>query len=572
MKKIFVIILSVIALAGCTLEEKVISSSEPSTYYQTVPQCISGLNGCYIPLRSIYSSGDYFEACEVASDLIYHTTASYYDGHCDYTQSIPRFGSSLWSNCYLGVMRCNAMFAAIERAPFEESEKKPLYAECEILRAFYYYLLTINFGNVPYYFEEVTDANNDRISQLPRMDATELRDILIKNLEHWLIDEQALPLIKTYAPENEYRIGAMVGFVIAGKLAMWNKDWDKAILFFDEVIKVYGCPDPDGNLVPLEMLMGYKLKDVMFRVRYAEESIFELPAYDKDYGLKVTHGIASRCSPFRRSTIVEGGDISGDDDESIVDDTVDTSKKDDMYDGIRIPEMGKEMRTTDPYKVSKYMYNTLMKYNSGDKRRAVYDPNKFSLDEINEVEDGGGWLAWCYAGWGPEEDMNTVPRHMMWFATTKSATGRPLLGDKFWCPGMVYTQDSNNKKIFRLAHVLFDMAEAKMRMGQWEEANGYLNASRKRAGLQELAFYTEEEFMEELQKESARELFGEFTRRHNLVRWGIFYDQILKYSDDTRLKDNLREAPCREYYPIPDVQIVLSNHNLDNNEYAKYGM
>ena len=121
MKKIFVIILSVIALAGCTLEEKVISSSEPSTYYQTVPQCITGLNGCYIPLRSIYSSGDYFEACEVASDLIYHTTASYYDGHCDYTQSIPRFGSSLWSNCYLGVMRCNAMFAAIDRAPFEES-------------------------------------------------------------------------------------------------------------------------------------------------------------------------------------------------------------------------------------------------------------------------------------------------------------------------------------------------------------------------------------------------------------------------------------------------------------------
>jgi len=95
MKKIFVIILSAIALVGCTLEEQVISSSEPHTYYQTVPQCLTGLNGCYIPLRSIYANGDYFEACEVAADLIYHNSNSYYDGMCNYTQSIPRFGNTI---------------------------------------------------------------------------------------------------------------------------------------------------------------------------------------------------------------------------------------------------------------------------------------------------------------------------------------------------------------------------------------------------------------------------------------------------------------------------------------------
>ena len=51
MKKILVLILSVATLVGCTLEEKVISASEPNTYYQTVPQCKTGLNGCYIPLK-----------------------------------------------------------------------------------------------------------------------------------------------------------------------------------------------------------------------------------------------------------------------------------------------------------------------------------------------------------------------------------------------------------------------------------------------------------------------------------------------------------------------------------------
>ncbi|MBQ5689989.1 MAG: RagB/SusD family nutrient uptake outer membrane protein [Alistipes sp.] len=586
MKKILVLILSVATLVGCTLEEKVISASEPNTYYQTVPQCKTGLNGCYIPLKDLYRNADYFETCEVAADLIYHNTDSYYDAMCRYSQSEPRFGNTIWTQSYRGVMRCNAMYASIERSPLSEEEKAPLLAECEILRAFYYYILTINFGDVPYYWDEVTDANNDKIAQLPRMSADDLRAQLMQNLEYWLIEKQALPYIKTYAPENEYRIGAMVGFVLAGKLALWNKDWDKAIEYFSYIEQVYGCADSEGGYTPAQSLLGYSLKDVMFRNRYTAESIFELPAYAKDYGLRVTHGLASRCTPSRSSTQVEGGDVGdGGDDVEMEDDTVDLSKKDDMYNGIRIPSLGAEARTTSPYRPTWYMYKTLMPYNSKDKRRSVYDANKWSSDEIVEVEGGGGWLAWCYVGWTQDENMDTVPAHMIFFNDTKKKgekSGQPFLGDKFWCPGMVYNQDSNNLKIFRFAHVVLDLAEAYMRMGDWDKANGYLNATRQRAGLDPLTLYSEEEFMEELQKESARELFGEFTRRHNLVRWGIWYDQVVnhacypnssgttKYNCD--IYTHVQPYPCREYYPIPDQQIVLSNYNLSNPEYEKYGL
>ena len=297
MKKILFLILSVAALVGCTLDEKVYSSSVPETYYQTVPQIKTGLNGCYIPLKSLYGNGDYFEVCEVATDLIYHNTDSYYDAQCYYTQSLPRFGSSIWNQGYLGVMRCNAMYVAIEKAPLSAEEKAPLFAECEILRAFYYYILTINFGNVPYYFEEVTDANNDKIAQLPRMSADDLRAQLMQRLEHWLIDEQALPYIKTYVPSNEYRIGAMVGLFLAGRLAMWNRDWDKAIKYYSYVEEVYGCADSEGGYTPDQSLLGYAIKDLMFRNRYIEESIFELPGYAKYLGLRVTHQLASRCTP-----------------------------------------------------------------------------------------------------------------------------------------------------------------------------------------------------------------------------------------------------------------------------------
>ena len=580
MKKIFVIIFSALALASCVIEEEVISSSKPSTYYQTVPQCITGLNGCYIPLRSLYSNGDYFEACEAAADLIYHTTASWYDAHCDYTQSTPRFGSTIWNQGYLGVMRCNAIYAAIERAPLTEQEKAPLLAECVVLRAFYYYILTINFGDVPYYFEEVTDANNDRIATLPRMSAKDLRTILMDELEYWLLEKQALPYIKTYDPANNYRIGAMVGLVIGGKLALWNNRYDRAITFLEPVERVYASHaysvDEEGkeHYAIEDVLLPYPIKDIMFRNRYTAESIFELPGYAKDYGFKVTQSLSYRCMPSRKSNVIEG---SEDGEIFEEDETEDLSVKSDIYDGISIPELGENARTTTAYRPNPYLYQTLMPAKSTDKRRAVYDPIAADSKEMVEIEDGGGWLAWCYKGRPVvlnKVDMSQEPG-IHFFGRTKKSSGEPYLGDKFWCPGMVYTQDSNNLKIFRFAHVILDLAEANMRVGNWDEAFKYLNATIKRAGLinkLEGGHTDEDLFMKALQDESARELFGEFTRRHNLVRWGVWHDQIAKYSKDSRLKTNVAEAPCREYYPIPDTQVILSGYNLRNEEYEKWGM
>ena len=73
-------------------------------------------------------------------------------------------------------------------------------------------------------------------------------------------------------------------------------------------------------------------------------------------------------------------------------------------------------------------------------------------------------------------------------------------------------------------------------------------------------------------------MFGEFHRRHSLVRWGIWHDQIVNHARSTSetakcdIVNYVSGYPCREYYPIPDQQIVLSNYNLDNKEYSKYGL
>ena len=87
------------------------------------------------------------------------------------------------------------------------------------------------------------------------------------------------------------------------------------------------------------------------------------------------------------------------------------------------------------------------------------------------------------------------------------------------------------------------------------------------------------DLFEEIQNEYARELFGEFQRKHDLVRWGIWYDSVMKYNvgptadggeNNTALGKNIK--PCHEYYPIPSDQITYSGGALDNDEYNRYGL
>ena len=94
--------------------------------------------------------------------------------------------------------------------------------------------------------------------------------------------------------------------------------------------------------------------------------------------------------------------------------------------------------------------------------------------------------------------------------------------------------------------------------------------TRNRAGLGDYVFRTNVRLQEEIRLERARELFGEFQRKFDLVRWGIWYKSVVEYCDYGTLLNNV--LPCHRYYPIPDTQVVYSKYNLDNNEYAQYGM
>ena len=250
--------------------------------------------------------------------------------------------------------------------------------------------------------------------------------------------------------------------------------------------------------------------NVFFRNKNTPESILEIQHLYKLGGISYTSNLAVRAIP--RLTVVDGKPY---------------------YDGVLIEELGVYAQTGASARPCEGFVQSQPR--NGPDRRA----------EVN--------MAWGYGG----KDF------------TGARATRPYLGPKFWCPNMQSSQDGNNYKLYRYADALLMKAECLFGKQDYETACDYLNKTRTRAGLPEFTDTTPEALMAEIRAERGRELFGEFQRKFDLVRWGIFYETVKEKSSYASLKNNV--LPCHRYYPIPDTEVAKSKYVLDNKEYEEYG-
>ena len=143
MKRFIYILCGLGILCGCSLKEEVLSNSTRDTYYKNEVQVRTGLVGCYTQARNIYASTGFWQMTECTTDLISMSVSTQYNANCDVSPSRPGVATTVWSNGYTGVMRCNEMIDVLtESTDFTEEQKLPWIAEAMIMRAFYYYILT----------------------------------------------------------------------------------------------------------------------------------------------------------------------------------------------------------------------------------------------------------------------------------------------------------------------------------------------------------------------------------------------------------------------------------------------
>lgn len=494
--KYILLILTAWLTASCSLQEDTEGFSTPGDFYKTKTQCQSAVNSCYIPLKNLYTY-KMMIATEGVTDLMYIASGTQ-DAQLDISPSQPRFGADMWTYGYRGVMYCNMAVTGIENSTIDEKDRHSLVAEAKVLRAFYYYLLTSFFGDVPFYTDDVSDHEVlDRVAKLPRMSAEATRTALIEDLESCL---GALPLIRTSEAAGN-RAGAAMGHMLIAKLAMWNKDYDKALEAIAVLEQIYG-----------DDLSVYPVSDIPFRMKNTPESIFEVQHTYTAGGLIYTSNVASICMPYPRNS-------------------------DNVYSNVVIEELGDAATTWSPLRPNSFFYGNLMPEGGEDLRRDMQ-----IITEWNGVK----------------------------FTSGDAIVTRPFMGPKFWCPDLKAAYDSNNYKVFRYADAVLMAAECYCALLDKDKAMEYLNKVKRRAGIAEYTrFRTYPLLLNEIQNERGRELLGEFQRKFDMVRWGIWYERTAALSDYAKVKTSIQ--PCHEYYPIPDTEVIYSGGALDNNEYKKYG-
>lgn len=558
MKRILnnILLASVLCLAAsCSLKEEPTFFVNKHNFYKTVDQCKAALNSCYAPLNNIYVA-DFMIATEACSDL-WRSSSSSGDSSLDVSPSKPQVGARVWENCYKGIMYCNEAIANIETAPIKDNLKAPLAAEGRVMRAMYYYILTSMFDGVPYYTCMVDSyAVQDSIRYLKRTPADTIRMRLYKDLRDNAIphftDENGLKVRGGDAPNN--RSGYAHGLMLMAKFAMWNQEWEMALAPLEKLEKLYGDLS-EAN---------YPLHEVQWRYKNTAESIFEIQhEYSRD-GVRYYGNVAAIMTP-----------------------KYDRSK--DLFDGVQLTGYGttlpnwNSLRATDYYTLFRPAYG---KVTSESGAKCLFDPLPLTYDLTATYKAGDGrerYLtmidleAWAkkeirgkkidrrveYAiGLGNYETGGTFGETRTW--------GIGWAGSKFWCPDMENTYDSNNYRIFRYADAVLMMAECHAELENDPAlCMRYLNMVRERAGVDPYTDFTGyEDFLTFLRAERARELGGEFMRKFDLVRWGIWYDEVKKYN--AQIKNNAQ--PCHRYYPIPDKQCALSGYALSNPEYEASGL
>ena len=447
-----------------------------------------------------------FVVTDGVSDLMYLGGSNMQDAYLDFSPATPRYGATAWDYGYLGVSRCNYAVWGIENAP-----------EGAITQEQKNQLLCEVKALRGFYYLYLTNIFGDVPFYFQPVLTMEDQDDICKlgrMPESETRDAVIIDLldIAPLAPQTRTsdnkgaRAGAALAYMIIAKCAMWNAAEDPE--YWDTAIEA---------LDSLETIYGdfaqYDYEEnVLFRNKNTPESIFEVQHKFVPGGIEYYSNVAPRCMP-RYMEVKDGKPY---------------------FDGVMIEELGINANVNTVIYPNKYFVQ-LQTRGSSDKRA-----------EVN--------MAWGYGG----KDFKSVTEF------------KPYLGPKFWCPNIQYNSDGNNYKVFRYADAMLMKAECLYAKGDYPGAVVYLNKTRTRAGLSPFSDTTPERVISEIRLERGKELFGEFQRKFDLVRWGIFVETVTATTDYTSIKKAIK--PCHIYYPIPDSEVAKSKYILDNKEYEKYGI
>jgi hypothetical protein len=147
-------------ITACTnLDEEIYDKIVAEEFVPTEKDAFAVIGPAYTNLREVlFAWHGYFDSQEECADIIVTPARpnGWVDGGVYRAMHEHKFNSEqshtarIWSRCYTGINHVNRVLFQIESGQLPIAEGKDnIIAELKVLRAFYYYLLCDNFGNVP---------------------------------------------------------------------------------------------------------------------------------------------------------------------------------------------------------------------------------------------------------------------------------------------------------------------------------------------------------------------------------------------------------------------------------------
>jgi hypothetical protein len=134
-----------------------------------------------------------------------------------------------WIMSYKGIFSFNATIEGIEKSTIDATAKNRAIAELKFLRAFMYWDLVRNWGDVPLITKTLSPAENT----YSRTSAAEVYRFIKQDLNDAI---QVLPRKSEYAAANKFRVSKGAAQALLAKLQLYTDNWTEAAALADQVI------------------------------------------------------------------------------------------------------------------------------------------------------------------------------------------------------------------------------------------------------------------------------------------------------------------------------------------------
>lgn len=579
-----IILLAIFLLNSCyDLDRYPQDRLSSETFYKTDEQAKESIMGVYSALKFGYAFGIYW-ANDVASDIAFG-----YDDNVGMQSIIQNSFTShtghviaRWTHTYDCIRRANTVIGKISASTSISSDvRKQVVAEAKFLRALLYFHLTNYFGGVPIYDEKV-DYDKDYMNlQSARSSLDDVRKFIISDLTDAIAD---LPV--KWDTDDYGRATKGAAYALRGKVYLYEKDYKKAAVDFEEIVKDLHNMGYGYSLYPnyadLFKPKGHDSDEMIFSIHNYVDTGFNLGMpFGKYVGNPTTFGagwnnVLPSVALADSYELKNGKKFNWDDffpgyNEGVV-----------SNDTVRTHQIGREFYTakltTDKTAIAKYpiFYEKLKEmYDQRDPRMAetLILPYSIYKGGFPTVRD----YTLVYAeGANRNNGFCTVNRYAYPYFL--------YLFRKFVSEGdmdgmlQVGRDDRDNTPInfpvIRYADVLLMLAECDNELGKFDEAVSYINMVRVRScmpiinnGDSWMEARDKSAVFERIKHERAVELALEGHRYLDLRRWGLLKSTLTGPVKDIIGNVIYDRQPFTDnllLWPIPQ-NAINANPNLIQN-------